>query len=383
MLNAAQISQANNGPPEDLDIRPGTVREVLKQYEEQWPFRDEQTMRAVMAYLVSNTKDVCGRIADRFPRDMYLDSLHVKERHISAVNAAKLVGDYTLLKQLTATGMHYDQIRMDSRHRPLREIDLSNLPFTLSSYLYSRAASPTASVELKPSARKDYERYFPSGWMPQKNARKMLVVLGVDAELVKGLSEEETDIYARGGLPNFGPIGRIDHRPMGVQLKETMADTAKFYETFYAGDQDSPVRKAFGTFIAGIVTVPLSAAESIEFLTDPSYRDIVNPGGTTFVDYLGAVVNLGLDLGIINVEGIALKAAAIALKPLFKSIGKKISAKFAADGMDHAIASNYRRRFVYRSTSRVFHGQARIIVQSDTDRAAVNFDPGIIDTVTE
>ena len=156
-----------------------------------------------------------------------------------------------------------------------------------------------------------------------------------------------------------------------------MADTAAFYETFYAGDQDSPVRRAFGTFIAGIVTVPLSAAESIEFLTDPSYRDIVNPGGTTFVDYLGAVVNLGLDLGI------ALKAAAKALKPLFKSIGKKISAKFAADGMDHTVTSNYRRRFIYRSTSRVFHGQARIIVQSDTNRAAVNFDPTIIDTVTE
>lgn len=93
--------------------------------------------------------------------------------------------------------------------------------------------------------------------------------------------------------------------PLGERARQAAEETqesvaAPLRPIAQAQSAMNPVARFVPDIIGGIAATPSRILEAVEFLADPEYRQYVNPQGTSFKDYVGAVTNLVLDAGLID-----------------------------------------------------------------------------------
>ena len=95
---------------------------------------------------------------------------------------------------------------------------------------------------------------------------------------------------------------------VGEELKagveQIAGTTARFVSDLYTLDpEEKPYEdrsiesKIVPELIGGIAAIPVSIPERIEFLSDPEYRNKVNPEGTSVADFAGTALMLWMDIG--------------------------------------------------------------------------------------
>lgn len=175
-------------------------------------------------------------------------------------------------------------------------------------------------------------------------AMKQLANRGLDLNKL-GLSEMDLDEQAlrdRGAMPTFKPTVR-DTRPLGARIKSTRDEAVQQVADVFDPNDNLPFHRFVGNLVGGAITFPAGIAEAKEFLSDPQYRDYVNPQGTNVVDDLGAVLNLGLEAGIVNPFALV-KYGGRALRAAKDTFGGLIAKNLAREGMAASEAADAGRR---------------------------------------